>query len=62
PLKRPQSLSDAKNAKRQGNTRVNQKNASELFSGACITMHKSDSRTVSTAQKGERGKMTNLPF
>ncbi|XJL50653.1 hypothetical protein AB2E22_26700, partial (plasmid) [Escherichia coli] len=32
PLKRPQSLSGAKNAKRQGNTRQNQKNASESFS------------------------------
>ncbi len=56
PLKRPQSLSGAKNAKRQGNTRPNQKNASESLSGRCITMHESDSQTVSTVQKGERVK------
>lgn len=60
PVKRPQSLSDAKNAKRQGNTRQNQKNASELFSLACITMHESDARSVSTAQSCERVKKTNF--
>ncbi|MGC5465619.1 hypothetical protein ACPYNE_23535, partial [Salmonella enterica subsp. enterica] len=40
----------------QGNTRPNQKNASESLSGRCITMHESDSQTVSTVQKGERVK------
>ena len=60
PLKRPQSLSDAKNAKRQGNTRVNIKNASESFLARCITMHESDARSVSTVPKGEQVKMTSF--
>ncbi|MGL8995734.1 hypothetical protein, partial [Salmonella sp. C3295] len=60
PLKRSQSLSDAKNAKIQGNTRETPKNASELFLWGCITMHKSDSRTVSTVQKGEWVKTANF--
>ncbi|MFI3663455.1 hypothetical protein U2149_27710, partial [Klebsiella pneumoniae] len=58
--KRPQTRSDAKNAKRQGNTRQNQKNASESFSGACITMHESNARSVSSVQKGERVKTANF--
>ncbi len=62
PLKRPQSLPDAKNAKRQGNTRLNQKNASESFLGRCITMHESDARSVSTVQNDKRVKKTNLPL
>ncbi|WP_206768280.1 hypothetical protein, partial [Escherichia coli] len=63
PLKRPQSLSDAKNAKRQGNTRVNIKNASESFLARCITMHESDARSVSTVQNTGRVKMTSfLPW
>ena len=56
PLKRPQSLSGAKNAKRQENTRPNQKNASESFSGRCITMHESDVRSVSCVLNTERLK------
>ncbi|MGD2554514.1 hypothetical protein ACP8W7_25075, partial [Escherichia coli] len=60
PLKRPQSLSGAKNAKRQGNTRLNQKNASESFLARCITMHESDARSVSSVQKGERVKTANF--
>ena len=56
PLKRPQTLSGAKNAKRQGNTRLNQKNASESFLGACITMHESDVRSVSCVLNTERLK------
>ncbi|ELX1479344.1 hypothetical protein QLC82_004573 [Escherichia coli] len=60
PLKRPQSLSGAKNAKRQENTRPNQKNASESFSGRCITMHESDARSISTVPKGEQVKMTSF--
>ena len=63
PLKRPQSLSGAKNAKRQGNTRPNQKNASESFSGRCITMHESDVRSVSCVLNTERLKTTSfLPW
>ncbi|EOB2794484.1 hypothetical protein, partial [Escherichia coli] len=58
--KRPQSLSGAKNAKRQGNTRLNQKNASESFLARCITMHESDARSVSSVQKGERVKTANF--
>ncbi|GDA44439.1 hypothetical protein HmCmsJML138_04022 [Escherichia coli] len=60
PLKRPQSLSGAKNAKRQGNTRPNQKNASESFSGRCITMHESDVRSVSCVLNTERLKTTSF--
>ena len=60
PLKRHQSLSDAKNAKRQGNTRLNRKNAAESFSGSCITIHESDARSVSTVQNGERVKTINF--
>ena len=56
PLKRHQSLSDAKNAKRQGNTRVNIKNASESFLARCITMHESDARSVSCVLNTERLK------
>ena len=63
PLKRPQSLSGAKNAKRQENTRLNQKNASESFSGRCITMHESDVRSVSCVLNTERLKTTSfLPW
>ncbi|QAV68672.1 hypothetical protein ETE54_25735 [Escherichia coli] len=63
PLKRPQSLSGAKNAKRQENTRPNQKNASESFSGRCITMHESDVRSVSCVLNTERLKTTSfLPW
>ncbi|EYX03376.1 hypothetical protein BW99_06770, partial [Escherichia coli O157:H7 str. 08-3527] len=58
--KRPQSLPDAKNAKRQENTRPNRKNASESFSEGCITMHESDARSVSSVLKGERVKMTSF--
>lgn len=61
PLKHPQSLSDAKNTKRQGNTRVNIKNASESFLARCITMHESDARSVSTVQRRERVKNANFP-
>ncbi|MCX8224413.1 hypothetical protein OLZ13_25985, partial [Escherichia coli] len=53
PLKRSQTLSDAKNAEIQGNTRKNQKNAAELFLGGCITIHESNARSVSSVQKGE---------
>ncbi|EDT4730295.1 hypothetical protein B0581_005051 [Salmonella enterica subsp. enterica serovar Typhi] len=60
PLKHPQTLSDAKNTKRQGNTRLNQKNASESFSERCITMHESDARSISTVPKGEQVKMTSF--
>ncbi|WP_235596775.1 hypothetical protein, partial [Salmonella enterica] len=60
PLKRSQTRSDAKNAKRQGNTRLNQKNASESFLGRCITMHESDARSVSTVPNGEQVKMTSF--
>lgn len=60
PLKRAQTLPDAKNAKRQGNTRRNQKNASESLSGRCITMHESDVRSISTVPKGEQVKMTSF--
>ncbi|EPI2416957.1 hypothetical protein ACS5JC_004101, partial [Escherichia coli] len=60
PLKRPQSLSDAKNAKRQGNTRVNIKNASESFLARCITMHESDARSVSCVLNTERLKTTSF--
>ncbi|GDC21270.1 hypothetical protein HmCmsJML197_04938 [Escherichia coli] len=60
PLKRPQSLSGAKNAKRQGNTRLNQKNASESFLARCITMHESDARSISAVPKGEQVKMTSF--
>lgn len=61
PLKRPQSLSGAKNAKRQENTRPNQKNASESFSGRCITMHESDVRSVSCVLNTGRLKTTSFP-
>lgn len=60
PLKRSQTRSDAKNAKRQGNTRLNQKNASESFLWRCITMHESDARSVSTVPNGEQVKMTSF--
>lgn len=60
PLKRPQSLSGAKNAKRQENTRPNQKNASESFSGRCITMHESDVRSVSCVLNTGRLKTTSF--
>ncbi len=60
PLKRSQTRSDAKNTKRQENTRPNQKNASESFSGVCITIHESDARSVSTVQKRERVKTANF--
>lgn len=60
PLKRPQSLSGAKNAKRQENTRPNQKNASESFSWRCITMHESDVRSVSCVLNTERLKTTSF--
>lgn len=60
PLKRSQTRSDAKNAKRQGNTKLNQKNASESFLGRCITMHESDARSVSPLQKRERVKTANF--
>ncbi|WP_216084951.1 hypothetical protein, partial [Shigella sonnei] len=60
PVKRPQSLSGAKNAKRQGNTRLNQKNAPESFLEGCITMHESDARSISTVPKGEQVKMTSF--
>ena len=60
PLKRPQSLSDAKNAKRQGNTRVNIKNTSESFLARCITMHESDARSVSCVLNTERLKTTSF--
>ncbi len=56
PLKRSQTLPDAKNAKRQGNTRLNQKNASESFLARCITMHESDARSVSCVLNTERLK------
>ncbi|HGT6078680.1 TPA: hypothetical protein ACM4HC_004984, partial [Escherichia coli] len=49
-----------KNTKRQENTRPNQKNASESFSGVCITIHESDARSVSTVQKRERVKTANF--
>lgn len=38
------------------------KNASETFPGACITIHKSDSESISPNLSTERVKMTNLPF
>ena len=60
PLKRPQSLSGAKNAKRQGNNRPDQKNAPELFSGGCITMHESDSCPVSLVLNSEQVKTANF--
>ncbi|WP_213054879.1 MULTISPECIES: hypothetical protein, partial [Enterobacteriaceae] len=60
PLKRSQTLSDAKNAEIQGNTRKNQKNAAELFLGGCITIHESNARSVSSVQKGERVKTANF--
>ncbi|MFA9341718.1 hypothetical protein, partial [Escherichia coli] len=60
PLKRSQTRSDAKNAKRQEKPRLNKKNASESFSGACMTMHESDARSISTVPKGERVKMTSF--
>ncbi|RDR09798.1 hypothetical protein C4A16_00171 [Escherichia coli] len=60
PLKRPQSLSGAKNAKRQENTRLNQKNAPESFLEGCITMHESDPRSVSCVLNTGRGKMTRF--
>lgn len=60
PLKRPQSLSGAKNAKRQENTRPNQKNTPESFLEGCITMHESDARSISTVPKGEQVKMTSF--
>ncbi|HGT5240940.1 TPA: hypothetical protein ACM35V_004615, partial [Escherichia coli] len=59
-LKRSQTRSDAKNTKRQENTRPNQKNASESFSGVCITIHESDARSVSTVPNGEQVKMTSF--
>ena len=39
---------------------LNQKNASESFLGACITMHESDARSISTVPKGEQVKMTSF--
>ncbi|EPR6329038.1 hypothetical protein ACU7PZ_004946, partial [Escherichia coli] len=60
PVKRPQSLSGAKNAKRQENTRLNQKSAPESFSGRCITMHESDPRSVLCVLNTERVKMTRF--
>ena len=60
PLKRPQSLSGAKNAKRQENTRPNQKNAPESFLDGCITMHESDPRSVLCVLNTERVKMTRF--
>lgn len=60
PLKRPQSLSDAKNTKRQGNTRPNQKNASGSFLEGCITMHKIDSWPDSLHMNTERVKTANF--
>lgn len=60
PLKRPQSLSGAKNAKRQENTRLNQKNAPESFLDGCITMHESDPRSVLCVLNTERVKMTRF--
>jgi hypothetical protein len=46
PLKRSQTLSDAKTAKRDVFPRVNRKNASGTFSARCMTMHESDVRSV----------------
>ena len=60
PLKRPQPLSGAKNAKRQENTRPNQKNAPESFLDGCITMHESDPRSVLCVLNTERVKMTRF--
>ncbi|MGL4124566.1 hypothetical protein ACSYT7_05285, partial [Escherichia coli] len=60
PVKRPQSLSGAKNAKRQENTRLNQKNAPESFLDGCITMHESDPRSVLCVLNTERVKMTRF--
>lgn len=60
PVKRPQSRSDAKNAKRQGKHRPKQKNAPESLSGGCITIHESNRRSVLTVQKGERVKMARF--
>ena len=63
PLKRPQPLSGAKNAKRQENTKPNQKNAPESFLEGCITMHESDVRSVSCVLNTERLKTTSfLPW
>ncbi|MDS2077079.1 hypothetical protein, partial [Escherichia coli] len=59
-VKRPQSLSGAKNAKRQENTRPNQKNAPESFLDGCITMHESDPRSVLCVLNTERVKMTRF--
>ena len=56
PVKRPQSLSGAKNAKRQENTRLNQKNAPESFLDGCITMHESDPRSVLCVLNTERSQ------
>ena len=46
PVKRPQSLSDAKNVKNDVFPRVNRKNASGTFSARCMTMHKTEWRSV----------------
>lgn len=46
PLKRAQSDSDAKTAKRDVFPGVNRKNASESFSARCMTMHESEWRSV----------------
>ena len=46
PVKRSQSLSDAKNVKNDIFPRVNRKNASESFLWACITIHERDARSV----------------
>ncbi|MGN0484580.1 MAG: hypothetical protein ACI4HI_13615, partial [Lachnospiraceae bacterium] len=42
PLKRSQTLSDVKTVKRDVFPRVNRKNASETFSGRCMTMHETE--------------------
>ncbi len=60
PLKTPSVAFWRKNAKRQENTRPNQKNASESFSGRCITMHESDVRSVSCVLNTERLKTTRF--
>ena len=46
PLKRSQTLSDAKTVKRDVFPRVNRKNASGTFSARCMTMHETEWRSV----------------
>ena len=63
PLKRSQTLSDAKTVKMDVSPRVNRENASGTFSARCMTMHETEWRAVSSVLTSRRAKKrTFLPL